>query len=150
MFICSDCGFESKKWAGKCISCGVFGTIKEFRESKTTKVFAKNTRNNEIKNLNDNDKDNLKIKLTTKIAEFDRALSGGITQGSVTLISGAPGIGKSTLLIQIAECLSQTQNTLYVSGEESLNQIGNRAKRLNLKNDRKNKIFQQHMCRGCY
>ncbi len=134
MFLCSDCGFESKKWLGKCTSCGSFNTMKEFKESKITKiskVFSKDANNKEVKKLS-NFENFIEEKIITEVQEFDRVLSGGIQNSSVILVSGPPGIGKSTLLLQIANNLSKRQKVLYVSGEESGNQVLDRAKRLTL------------------
>lgn len=134
MFVCSECGFESKKWLGKCTSCGAFNSLKEFKEvklSKAGKVFSKDSEQKETQKLS-SFSELIEEKTLTNILEFDRVLSGGIQSSSVILISGAPGIGKSTLLIQIADNLSKKQKVLYVSGEESGSQVLDRAKRLRL------------------
>ncbi len=132
VFICSNCGYESLKWAGKCPECGRWNS---FEESETAPA---NTRETPRQSQT------VPVKLTeigsgqeqrllTGISELDRVLGGGIIPASVVLIAGDPGIGKSTLLLQMAGALTaRRQTVLYVSGEESLKQIRGRAERLEL------------------
>lgn len=131
-YICSECGFESPKWYGKCPSCGEWNTLNEELNSQQTK----NSLSNSFSTVNqdlalddicgENDE-----RIPTKIEEFDRVLGGGIVKGSLVLLSGDPGIGKSTILLQICQNLgSKGQKILYVSGEESANQIKLRAVRI--------------------
>lgn len=131
-YICSECGFESPKWYGKCPSCGEWNTLNEELNSQQTK----NSFSNSFSTVNlvlalddicgENDE-----RIPTKIEEFDRVLGGGIVKGSLVLLSGDPGIGKSTILLQICQNLgSKGQKILYVSGEESANQIKLRAVRI--------------------
>ncbi len=130
VFFCQECGYESSKWVGQCPACKAWNsfaeeriekksskTIKEIKEVKTYKI-------NEIADTED-------TRLSTGISEFDRVLGGGIVKGSLVLVGGDPGIGKSTLLLQMSKELSVTDNNiLYVSGEESLQQIKLRANRI--------------------
>lgn len=126
-YICSNCGFEALKWQGKCPHCEEWNTFsEEFVETKS------NTKKQKVKDENifqlsevDSKED---IRITTGIAEFDRVLGGGLIAGSVVLIGGDPGIGKSTLVMQVAS--STNAKILYVTGEESVKQINLRAKRL--------------------
>lgn len=126
IYVCSDCGEEYLKWQGKCEGCGAWNTLKEF---KTTALKKKIDLNDleiiELKNVKIN---NFK-RISTKMSEVDRVLGGGIVPGSLILIGGEPGIGKSTLLMQVA---SNLENVLYISGEESVNQIKMRSERLKI------------------
>lgn len=130
IFICNECGYESSKWYGQCPSC------KEWNCMEKQEVFVNSAKNVTTKNntvvlshkLNDIQTDD-EVRYVTRLTELDRVLGGGIVKGSVVLISGDPGIGKSTIMLQICQCLSNL-NILYVSGEESLRQIKLRAVRL--------------------
>lgn len=131
-YICSECGFESPKWYGKCPSCGEWNTLNEELNSQQTKNSFSNsfTTVNQVLALDDICGENDE-RIPTKIEEFDRVLGGGIVKGSLVLLSGDPGIGKSTILLQICQNLgSKGQKILYVSGEESANQIKLRAVRI--------------------
>lgn len=132
VYTCSECGYEIGKWMGKCTSCGSFGTFSEATVKKST---PKSVTNGAVKpkKLDEIEKlSNERIK--TNINELDRVLSGGFVNGSLTLVGGDPGIGKSTLLLQLCENIgNQNKTILYVSGEESLQQIKLRANRLNIK-----------------
>lgn len=131
-YICSECGFESPKWYGKCPSCGEWNTLNEELNSKQTKNSLSNSFStvNQVLALDDICGENDE-RIPTKIEEFDRVLGGGIVKGSLVLLSGDPGIGKSTILLQICQNLgSKGQKILYVSGEESANQIKLRAVRI--------------------
>jgi len=126
-YICSSCGFESLKWQGKCPHCEEWNTFsEEFVESKS-KVKKQKVKDENIFQLSEVDSKE-DIRITTGIAEFDRVLGGGLIVGSVVLIGGDPGIGKSTLVMQVAS--STNAKILYVTGEESVKQINLRAKRL--------------------
>jgi len=134
-YVCGECGYETGRWFGKCPSCGMFNTMNEeadLRKSSYLHVssvgssFAKPLSLDNIQPIDNN-------RIKTKIGELDRVLSGGIVQGSLTLVGGDPGIGKSTLLIQIAQYVGeQNKRILYVSGEESVQQIKLRASRLKI------------------
>lgn len=131
-YICSECGFESTKWYGKCPSCGEWNTLNEELNSQQTKNSFSNSFStvNQVLALDDICGENDE-RIPTKIEEFDRVLGGGIVKGSLVLLSGDPGIGKSTILLQICQNLgSKGQKILYVSGEESANQIKLRAVRI--------------------
>ena len=141
-FFCSSCGYESAKWLGKCPSCNSWNTFVEEvieRNDKPTATEWKEYKNDDNKRsskaiaLNDVVfKEDERIK--TKDGELNRVLGGGIVQGSIVLVGGEPGIGKSTLFLQ--SCLQlQSYVTLYISGEESAEQIKMRADRLNIQND---------------
>lgn len=134
VYFCKECGFESAKWLGQCPSCKSWDSFVE--ETKinlnSQDLFTENSKNVDIipKTINEIDvNENEKIK--TGIGEFDNLIGGGIVKGSLTLLGGSPGIGKSTLILQIANKLGvQNKNVLYVSGEESLSQIKLRANRI--------------------
>lgn len=134
IFICSECGYESAKWAGRCSACGAWNSFSEeiVVEEKPKKQpmiassavsSAKSVRLNEISAQDE-------LRTRTGLKEFDRVLGGGIVQGSLVLVSGEPGIGKSTVLLQICLTLAASMRILYVSGEESPRQIKLRADRL--------------------
>lgn len=135
VFVCSQCGWESAKWYGKCPSCGEWNTLNEeiaasssSSGSKTAARASSSVKLHEIKGESS-------ARISTGIGEFDRVLGGGIVQGSLVLISGDPGIGKSTILLQICQFLGQSKKILYVSGEESANQIKLRSDRLGVHTD---------------
>ncbi|MFN3550951.1 MAG: DNA repair protein RadA [Endomicrobiia bacterium] len=142
-FVCKECGHESLKWLGKCPECGSWNSFTEFKPNLKKNKITDFT--SEVKKLNEisyNDKEN---RIITGITEFDRIMGGGIVVGSVVLVGGEPGVGKSTLMLQVAEKIGSKKNLvgenykiLYVSAEESLQQIKLRAERLNIKN---NNIF---------
>lgn len=133
LYICSECGYESAKWYGKCPGCGEWNTMNEQVVSVSTGS-SKAKRNSgayaaKVMRLNKISGD-IERRISTGVSEFDRVLGGGIVEGSLVLISGDPGIGKSTILLQICEHLGKSRNVLYVSGEESASQIKLRAGRL--------------------
>lgn len=130
VFFCQECGYESSKWAGQCPACKAWNS---FVEEKVDKKSSKTIR--EIKDVTtykvSEIEDEQEVRISTCISEFDRVLGGGIVKGSLVLVGGDPGIGKSTLLLQMCQKLSTSENTiLYVSGEESLAQIKLRANRI--------------------
>jgi DNA repair protein RadA/Sms len=134
-FYCTDCGSELSKWAGQCPDCKAWNTVKEFRQAAVTGVSRKigyagpgNQQVTELAAVSDQKVSRIEI----GINELDRVLGGGVVPGSVILIGGDPGIGKSTLLLQVLARLMVPLKCLYVSGEESLQQINMRASRLNL------------------
>lgn len=132
-YVCRECGFESAKWNGKCPNCDMWNTFEEqvVTQStaksgiarKTSDISVKINRLDEITSDND-------VRYNTGIGELDRVLGGGLVKGSIVLLGGEPGIGKSTLLLQICEYLGKNYSILYVSGEESMRQIKLRAERL--------------------
>lgn len=128
-FVCSFCGASSNTWSGKCYSCGEWNTLEErITASAVGKSIASGTdlKSQTVKATLAEEYS----RLATGIKEFDDTLGGGLVAGSVNLLAGQPGIGKSTLLLQIAYALAGKNSVLYVSGEESAHQIGMRAKRL--------------------
>ena len=128
-YICTNCGFESLRWLGKCPNCEKWNSFsEEFVESKTKKSKQKVSEENIFKLSEINSQEDIRIK--TNLNEFDRVLGGGLIIGSVVLIGGDPGIGKSTLVMQAASSIKS--KVLYVTGEESVKQINLRAKRLNV------------------
>ncbi len=133
IYVCSECGYESVKWFGKCPGCGEWNTMDE----QTPVVIKKGTsvsRGSSIQQIYrlDEISSDIEKRIMTGISEFDRVLGGGIVQGSLTLLSGDPGIGKSTILLQICQPLGKNNKILYISGEESVRQIKLRAARLNI------------------
>ncbi len=133
VFFCQECGHETSKWLGQCPACKSWNTLVEEKVSTGTKSTALNvgisgaSKPVEIGEISLKDEERLK----TGIAELDRVLGGGIMRGSLTLVGGDPGIGKSTLLLQVCRQLSNAgRRVLYISGEESLKQIKLRAMRI--------------------
>lgn len=135
IFICSECGYHSPKWLGKCPSCNQWNTMEEEIEQNLSKPLSKNNSISKVMALDEITTD-VEKRISTGINEFDRVLGGGIVYGSLILLSGDPGIGKSTILLQICEHLGKNSKVLYVSGEESANQIKMRANRLGVTTDR--------------
>lgn len=137
VFICTECGYESAKWLGKCPGCNAWNTLEEEIIS-TSKNKADISRIGGLKAAaTPLSKINISSepRYITGIDELDRVLGGGIVKGSVTLLSGDPGIGKSTILLQICNSLQSSLKILYVSGEESATQIKMRAERIGVKSD---------------
>ncbi len=130
-YVCQQCGYEVPRWVGRCPSCEGWNTFVEESHQRTTSVRkAAKTAQPQVVRLGDVDTLQEK-RLKSGLAEFDRVLGGGIVPGSVVLLGGDPGVGKSTLMIQLAASL-KGQVVLYVSGEESPQQIKLRAERLNI------------------
>lgn len=140
VFVCSDCGADFPRWQGQCSACNAWNTISEVRintgktSSHRTTGFAGAT-HAEVQTLNAIDLTELP-RFSTGFNEFDRVLGGGVVPGSAILIGGSPGAGKSTLLLQMMCHLAQHTNALYVTGEESLQQVAMRANRLQLPTDK--------------
>lgn len=135
VFFCKECGYESLKWLGKCPGCNSWNSFVEekIKENKNSKVVS-NIPKSELKKLKDIQVVN-RNRFTTGFEELDRVLGGGIVDGSLILLGGEPGIGKSTLVLQISDKLTKHGSVLYVSGEESELQVKLRADRLNIQND---------------
>jgi len=132
VFYCTACGNESPKWQGRCAACGAWNTVVEHVEKPVAAGRAKsapvgvNRLPQKLSQISGDDE----IRFTTGMGELDRVLGGGAVAGSLVLVGGAPGIGKSTLLLQICNSLCSGRKVLYVSGEESERQIKMRAQRI--------------------
>ena len=130
VFYCTACGNESPKWQGKCPACGCWNTLQEHVEKPVHAGRPKSIGlSRQPKKITDLDSDT-EIRFTTGMHELDRVLGGGAVAGSLVLVGGAPGIGKSTLLLQICQSLCKERSVLYISGEESERQLKLRAMRL--------------------
>jgi len=139
IFYCTECGNETPKWQGKCSVCGAWNTIVERPVERQTRTAGVHTASNHgaprrakaISEIETADE----LRFATGMAELDRVLGGGAVQGSLVLVGGAPGIGKSTLMLQICENLCRSSKVFYVSGEESERQIKLRADRLQVNSE---------------
>ncbi len=135
IYICTECGYESAKWYGCCPGCGEWNCMEEDirtpTQQKASKAPVKSVFAQTINEISAEDE----IRFKTGMSELDRVLGGGIVKGSLVLLSGDPGIGKSTILLQICEHLGKKLRVLYVTGEESARQIKLRAKRLGVTTD---------------
>lgn len=135
VYVCSECGAQSAKWSGKCSYCGKWNTLEEetvmtgFSNKSDITDVVLNAEYIEPKSINEIGTED-EHRYYTGVSELDRVLGGGLVKGSLVLLSGDPGIGKSTLLLQICKYLCQGLKVLYVSGEESARQIKLRAQRL--------------------
>ncbi len=147
IYFCTECGNESPKWAGQCAACGAWNSLVEQKAITGKKGEAKLSR---IKTVKASPITRLEaeeeIRFSTGIGELDRVLGGGAVKGSLVLVGGAPGIGKSTLLLQICQQLGAGNKVLYVSGEESVHQLKMRAKRLAV--DSENLFVLSETCLG--
>lgn len=134
-YYCSECGNETIKWQGRCPACGAWNTIVEHKERSITgvsgAVSGMERKPVRLQDLEEGEES----RFFTGIGELDRVLGGGAVRGSLVLVGGAPGIGKSTLLLQLCSCLPPQEKILYVSGEESGRQLKMRAGRLGCKSD---------------
>ena len=132
-WVCQNCGYETSKYLGKCPDCGSWGSIAEEVELSVKSVVKKVDIRDSEPSLIDEIEIDSSIRFTTGLDEFDRVLGGGLVQGSLTLLAGDPGIGKSTLLLQAGSNISNSgKKLLYVTAEESSSQVKLRAKRLNV------------------
>ncbi|MDE5946012.1 MAG: DNA repair protein RadA [Oscillospiraceae bacterium] len=132
IYVCNQCGYESSKWNGKCPSCNAWNSFEEEIKNNNTKTVSSAVAVNlsekilELSEINfDSD-----VRYDTGIKELNRVLGGGLVKGSIVLLGGEPGIGKSTILLQICQFLGEDHSILYISGEESARQIKLRAERL--------------------
>lgn len=132
VFYCTECGNESHKWQGRCVACGAWNTLVEHQEkpnaggrAKSAPVGFSRTPQKLSEILSDDE-----FRFSTGMGELDRVLGGGAVAGSLVLVGGAPGIGKSTLLLQICKSLCEGRRVLYISGEESEKQLKMRAQRI--------------------
>jgi len=131
-YVCTICGSEFLKWSGKCSSCGEWGTLQESVDTEEKGALKEKSSPAEYQKLLDGKKNfSSSIKrVSTSISEFDRVLGGGFIPGEVILVSGEPGVGKSTLLLQVALNIAKTRSVLYIAGEESPSQLYSRVERL--------------------
>ena len=135
IFVCNECGYESAKWMGKCPACNSWNTFFEQKVDKIVENGIKKTKERQKpKALNSYQGQDV-ARISTGFAELDRVLGGGIVKGSLTLLGGEPGIGKSTIILQICNKIKGEGKVLYVSGEESAEQIKLRSDRLKINND---------------
>lgn len=141
LFVCNQCGYETPKWMGKCPECNNWNCFEEQVKVATVAAVSQKVSigHNHLNSadtikISDIDTEN-EVRFYTGIGELDRVLGGGIVKGSLILLGGDPGIGKSTLLLQICEYLGQDLTIMYVSGEESVRQLKLRANRLNVNSD---------------
>ena len=132
-YICSECGYNSLKWLGECPNCDSWGTFEEEIDIKSTfsNVESKEVSISKITEI----EIEKEFRMVTPFEEFDRVLGGGLIKGEVVLITGSPGIGKSTFLLQLSQEYAKIGNVFYVSGEESPRQIKQRAERVNVKSE---------------
>ena len=134
VYVCTDCGNETSNWAGRCPKCGSWNTLKEI----TLDAYQKGSRARSGSSREDRKLPKKiteldvteEIRFSTGISEFDRVLGGGAVEGSLVLVGGAPGIGKSTILLQMCGKIGSEKTILYVTGEESERQLKLRADRL--------------------
>ncbi len=138
-YVCQSCGYETSKWNGKCPGCGEWNT---FEEVEVAVKSAAKARAGSIKDISDSivsvgsvDASYNEVRYGTGLRELDRVLGGGLVKGSLVLLGGEPGIGKSTMLLQICETMGDDHTILYVSGEESIRQIKLRANRLGVNSE---------------
>lgn len=130
LFVCDQCGGESLKWQGQCPACGAWNSLMRFNVGRHAPQKASLVAGSVTSKRIDDISEVQESRISTGMEELDRVLGGGLVAGSVILLGGDPGIGKSTLLLQAADQLSQGVTTLYATGEESLHQVSLRAKRL--------------------
>lgn len=151
MYVCQNCGFSTPKWFGRCPSCEQWNTL-IYEEEKKKKVRKKEELGKDERRKLESEpepiyfiaqKNEIDYRIKTSIGEFDRVLGGGIVPGSVILIGGEPGVGKSTLLLQSALSISENTDVLYVSSEESVMQIASRVKRIS--NEEKFKLSKLYL-----
>lgn len=140
IYVCGQCSYETPKWYGRCPGCGEWNTLEQKMAEQQPAVGTKKVMvdvsgsQSEFFNINDVDIDD-EIRFHTGVQELDRVLGGGLVKGSLVLLGGDPGIGKSTLLLQICQFLGKGLKIMYVSGEESVRQIKLRANRLKVESD---------------
>ena len=147
VFFCTECGNESPKWSGRCSACGAWNSMVEQTAEKVSKGSNKRVRTTNVKSTCITELDTTdEIRFLTGMGELDRVLGGGAVKGSLVLVGGAPGIGKSTLMLQICQQLGQFAKVLYVSGEESTHQLKMRAQRLRV--DSENLRVLSETCLG--
>ncbi len=129
MYKCRECGYKTLKWMGRCPECGTWDSFEEVREEKESRTKKRKVLKPQLLSEISTEK---KERIETGVLEFDRVIGGGIVPGSLVLISGDPGIGKSTLLLMLSGILAKSMKILYVSGEESISQLRLRAERVGI------------------
>ena len=135
VYVCTECGYESAKWMGKCPACESWNTLVEEMQTKSAAKANSLVKGKAVPvKLSDVTIDDYE-RTKTHIGELDRVLGGGIVKGSLILVGGDPGIGKSTLLLQLAKFLDESVSVFYISGEESEKQLKMRAERIEVKNE---------------
>ncbi len=139
IFVCNECGYESSKWLGKCPACNSWNTffeqkVVESKSNKGSNRLSTSKEKNVPRELNKYESEE-EIRITTGINELDRVLGGGLVKGSLILLGGEPGIGKSTLILQLCDKVKGEGKVLYVSGEESAEQVKLRSDRLGINNE---------------
>lgn len=144
VFYCTECGNETPRWQGKCPSCGAWNTLTEHIERGTRAKSAPVGASKTPRLITDIDAET-EIRFSTGLGELDRVLGGGAVLGSLVLVGGAPGIGKSTLLLQICSSLCNEYKVLYVSGEESEKQLSYRAQRIDVSSDNLYVLSENHL-----
>ncbi|MBD3754109.1 MAG: DNA repair protein RadA [Gammaproteobacteria bacterium] len=134
-YVCTECGAEHSQWQGQCMACKAWNTLKEIKlgtsKTKTQQAGYAGAGDNQVKHIHEVDLAEVP-RLDSSMSELDRVLGGGIVPGSVVLVGGDPGVGKSSILLQVMCELSTRMKVLYVTGEESLQQVAMRAKRMQL------------------
>ena len=137
IFVCSNCGYESAKWLGKCPACNEWNTFYEEKVINATSSLSggKSNKTKVAPRRLDDVKGMEATRVSTGIGELDRVLGGGLVKGSLVLVGGEPGIGKSTLILELCDKINGEGKVLYVSGEESAEQVKIRADRLNIHNE---------------
>lgn len=139
-YVCTECGAEYAQWAGQCQACKAWNTLKEIKlgsgkkAAKSGSVSYSGASASTVQSIKDVDLSEVP-RISSDMSELDRVLGGGIVPGSVVLIGGDPGVGKSSILLQVMCALSTCMSVLYVTGEESLQQVASRAKRMELPDD---------------
>ena len=134
VFCCSECGNETVKWSGRCTACGAWDSLVEVKLDAKSKGSTKRTASKKAPKLISDLDTEAELRFSTGIGELDRVLGGGAVKGSLVLVGGAPGIGKSTLLLQLCGLVEGEQKILYVTGEESERQLKMCAQRLGVDN----------------
>ncbi len=136
VYVCTSCGYETAKWCGQCPDCGEWNTMNEEIKTPSMQAFKSSPHIGSVKavRLSEISRENT-VRFDTGIGELNRVLGGGIVRGSLVLLSGDPGIGKSTILLQACQYLGEKHKILYVAGEESAHQIKSRAQRLQVDTD---------------
>jgi DNA repair protein RadA/Sms len=152
-YVCNECGDDFSKWQGQCGSCGVWNSLSEVRLGSVKSIPSSRSgyageNDSTVKTLAEIDLDDIP-RISTGTGELDRVLGGGLVKGSVVLIGGHPGAGKSTLLLQILCQLAVTYPALYVTGEESLQQVALRAQRLGLAADKLQMLSETNVEQLC-